>query len=210
MSASVSCGKSEIIVSKLIPLASQPNTSPTEMRVPRTQGFPKRRSGSIEMRGWSWVIKIDYHKHLCEGILTALSSAKKQTDPVKAARQTVTQPWWHSNQASVSVCISPYVVEEVSLGDPKAASQRLESIRSINLLDTNVEIEALADFLLLGGGLPSKARFDALHIACDAFHGVNIMLTWNFKHIANPVKLLIMRRLCAAREYRLSELVSPS
>jgi hypothetical protein len=111
--------------------------------------------------------------------------------------------------ASVSACISPYVVEEVSLGDPKAASQRLESIRGINLLDTNVEIEALADFLLLGGGLPSKARFDALHSACAAFHGVNVMLTWNFKHIANPVKLPIMRGLCAARGYRLPELVSP-
>jgi hypothetical protein len=63
--------------------------------------------------------------------------------------------------------------------------------------------------LLLGGGLPSKARFDALHIACAAYHGVNIVLTWNFKHIANPVQLPVMPGVCAAKGYRLPELVSP-
>jgi hypothetical protein len=77
------------------------------------------------------------------------------------------------------------------------------------MLDTNVAIESLADFLLLGGGLPSKARFDALHIACATFHGVNVMLTWNFKHIANPARMPVLRGLCAARGYLLPELVSP-
>jgi hypothetical protein len=38
------------------------------------------------------------------------------------------------------------------------------------MLDTNEEIEALADYLLLGGGLPKKARLDALHIACATYH----------------------------------------
>jgi hypothetical protein len=102
-----------------------------------------------------------------------------------------------------------HVIEEVSAGDPTAATQRIDVIRGLALLDTSDEIEALADFLLLGGGLPAKARFDALHIACAAYHGVNVVLTWNFKHIANPVQLPVMRGLCAARGYRLPELVSP-
>jgi hypothetical protein len=104
------------------------------------------------------------------------------------------------------VYIESYVV---SAGDPAAAKQRIDVIRGLSLLDTNVEIEALADFLLLGGGLPAKARFDALHIASAAYHGVHVVLTWNFKHIANPVQLPVMRGLCAARGYRLPELVSP-
>ena len=106
-------------------------------------------------------------------------------------------------------CISPYVIEEVSAGDPEAARQRIDMIRPLTVLDTNAEIEELADFLLLGGGLPPKARFDALHIARAAFHNVNVVMTWNFKHIANPVQLPVMRGLCAARGYRLPELVSP-
>jgi hypothetical protein len=61
------------------------------------------------------------------------------------------------------------------------------------MLDTNEEVEALADYLLLGGALPTKARFDALHIACAAYHSVNVVLTWNFKHIANPFQLPVIR-----------------
>jgi hypothetical protein len=52
----------------------------------------------------------------------------------------------------------PYVIEEVSAGDSAAANERIAAIRSLHLMDTHVEIEALADFLLLGGGLPEKAR----------------------------------------------------
>jgi hypothetical protein len=87
----------------------------------------------------------------------------------------------------LTACISTYVVEEISAGDRNAAKQRIDAIQSINLLDVNEEIEALADYLLLGGALPAKARFDALHIACAAYRGVNVVLTWNLKHIANPV-----------------------
>jgi predicted nucleic acid-binding protein len=136
-------------------------------------------------------------------------TARASADPIKNAWQAVTTQWWNTKLDQVTACISPYVIEEVSAGDPEASKQRINIIRNLNLLDTNEEIEALADFLLLGGGLPAKARFDALHIACAAYYGVNVVLTWNFKHIANPVQLPVMRGLCAARGYRLPELVSP-
>jgi len=34
--------------------------------------------------------------------------------------------------------------------------------------------------------LPSKAATDALHIAVAAVNGVEYLLTWNCRHIANP------------------------
>lgn len=144
-----------------------------------------------------------------ESSVVSYLTSRASADPIKNAWQTVTTQWWNTRLDQVTACISPYVIEEVSAGDPTAAKQRIDIIRGLNLLDTNEEIEALADFLLLGGGLPAKARFDALHIACAAYHGVNVVLTWNFKHIANPVQLPVMRGLCAARGYRLPELVSP-
>ncbi len=144
-----------------------------------------------------------------ESSVVSYLTSRASADPIKNAWQTVTTQWWNNRLEDVTACISPYVIEEVSAGDPEAAQQRIDVIRNLNLLDTNEEIEALADFLLLGGGLPAKARFDALHIACAACHGVNVVLTWNFKHIANPVQPPVMRGLCAARGYRLPELVSP-
>lgn len=144
-----------------------------------------------------------------ESSVVSYLTARASDDPIKSAWQAVTKQWWSTRLDQVTACISPYVVEEVNAGDPVAAKQRIAAIRALSLLETSNETEALADFLLLGGGLPAKARFDALHIACAAVHGVNIVLTWNFKHIANPVQLPVMRGLCAARGYRLPELVSP-
>lgn len=144
-----------------------------------------------------------------ESSVISYLTSRPSSDPIKSAWQKVTQQWWESGLSRVTGCLSPFVVEEISAGDAQAAKERINMVRELVMLDTNAEIEALADYLLLGGGLPPKARFDALHIACAAYHDVNIVLTWNFKHIANPVQLPVMRGLCAAKGYRLPELVSP-
>lgn len=136
-------------------------------------------------------------------------TARPSNDSIKLACQQITRLWWDAGRASVSAFISPYVVEEASAGDPLAASDRIEALRMIPVLPIAPEILELAEFLLLGGGLPAKARLDALHIACAAYHGIDVLLTWNCTHIANPAKLPVMRGLCAARGYKLPELVTP-
>jgi predicted nucleic acid-binding protein len=136
-------------------------------------------------------------------------TARPSNDSIKSACQQITRLWWDAGRVSVLAFVSPYVVEEVSAGDPLAALERIEALRAIPVLPTAPEILELAEFLLLGGGLPSKARLDALHIACAAYHDVDVLLTWNCTHIANPAKLPVMRGLCAAKGYKLPELVTP-
>lgn len=136
-------------------------------------------------------------------------TARPSDDSIKSACQQITRLWWDSGRESVLAFISPYVVEEASAGDPIAASERIEALRMIPVLPNAPEILDLAEFLLLGGGLPPKARLDALHIASAAYHEIDVLLTWNCTHIANPAKLPVMRGLCAARGYTLPELVTP-
>ena len=95
------------------------------------------------------------------------------------------------------------------MGDPTAAEERLATLRSVSVLPLSPEIPELAEFLLLGGGLPAKAQIDALHIACAAYHDIDILLAWNCTHIANPAQLPVMRGLCAAKGFTLPELVTP-
>jgi predicted nucleic acid-binding protein len=135
--------------------------------------------------------------------------ARPTRDLLRNAWQAATARWWANGLARVRPCISPFVIDEISAGDPVAASERLAAIKGFSVLAATDDVVDLAEYLLLGGGLPAKARYDALHIACAAVHGVNIVVTWNFRHIANPVQLPIMRGLCSARGYRLPELVSP-
>jgi hypothetical protein len=136
-------------------------------------------------------------------------TARPSDDSIKSACQQITRLWWDSGRESVLAFISPYVVEEASAGDPLAALERIEALRMIPLLPNAPEILDLAEFLLLGGGLPPKARLDALHIASATYHEIDVLLTWNCTHIANPAKLPVMRGLCAARGYTLPELVTP-
>lgn len=136
-------------------------------------------------------------------------TARPSSDAIKSACQQITRQWWDAGRLGVATFISPYVVEEASSGDAGAARERIEMLRVLPVLPISPEIVDLAEFLLLGGGLPQKARLDALHIACAAYHEIDVLLTWNCTHIANPANLPVLRGLCAARGYRLPELVTP-
>ena len=90
-------------------------------------------------------------------------TARPSQDAIVAACQQITRSWWDTGRLAGSSYISPYVIEEASSGDPEAAQQRLAALRPISVLLVGPEIPELAEFLLLGGGLPAKARIDALH-----------------------------------------------
>jgi len=144
-----------------------------------------------------------------ETSIVSYLTSRPSKDLIRSACQQITKAWWEHSRLTAMSYSSPYVVEEAGAGDPQAASNRLNALREIPLLPITPEIPELAEFLLLGGGLPAKARLDALHIACAAYHQMDILLTWNCTHIANPAQLPVMRGLCAAKGYKLPELVTP-
>lgn len=78
------------------------------------------------------------------------------------------------------------------------AQARLAILDKLPLLDETVEVETLAKMLVDKGPLPMKATVDAAHIAIAAFYGMDYLLTWNCKHIANarmwPGVAMICRR----------------
>ena len=43
----------------------------------------------------------------------------------------------------------------------------------------------MADIYLARGVLPARKREDALHVAHATVRGLDILLSWNFKHLAN-------------------------
>ena len=44
---------------------------------------------------------------------------------------------------------------------------------------------SVAERLLGGGPIPREAAADALHIAIAAVNGIDYLLTWNCRHLAN-------------------------
>ena len=65
------------------------------------------------------------------------------------------------------------------------------------MLDINEAVNALAAAIAQEAALPKKANEDALHIALATVHGMDYLLTWNCKHIANAA----IRNVVAAVAY---------
>lgn len=106
---------------------------------------------------------------------------------VGAAHQQITQDWWERERDNYDLLISELVVRECAAGDVEAAQRRLDVLRGIPLLDIDPTVRSIATGLVTEGCVPSHVAEDALHIAIAAVHGVDFILTWNFKHIANPM-----------------------
>jgi predicted nucleic acid-binding protein len=140
-------------------------------------------------------------------------TARPHRDLVIATYQQLTLEWWTYSRQEFDLYTSPLVIEEAGRGDPQAANQRLEVLQNLSLLPSNREIEELAQCLMTGQLLPAKATDDALHIATATVYGMDYLLTWNCRHIANaqlqkPIRLICQREgydlpiLCTTMELR--------
>ena len=95
------------------------------------------------------------------------------------------EEWWDTARPNYDVFISDVVLKEAAEGSREAAGRRLSALANIPELMLSTEAEQLADLLLAHAAVPQKARIDALHIAIATLNGIDFLLTWNFRHIAN-------------------------
>jgi hypothetical protein len=122
-------------------------------------------------------------------------TAQGSRDLVLAAHQEVTRTWWASRDG-YDLYVSQFVLDEAAAGDSEAAGRRLEVLREMPLLNASTEVLALARRLLAERGMPAKARIDALHVATAAVHGMDYLLSWNCKHIANATLRTRIESIC--------------
>ena len=126
-----------------------------------------------------------------------------------AANQQTTRDWWDNHRQGFDLFISRFVVDESSEGDPVAAKERLAFLGGIPLLQVSDDVNSLAESLLVGVPLPEKAAIDALHISVAAVNGIQYLLTWNCKHIANPSLRPRIERLCREMGYEPPVICTP-
>jgi predicted nucleic acid-binding protein len=102
-----------------------------------------------------------------------------------AAHQELTQEWWQRRRDAFELYCSQLVIQEASGGHTEAAQRRLQILQSLSVLEINDAAKNLARHLAKAASIPRKATEDALHIALATVHGMDYLLTWNCKHIAN-------------------------
>ena len=112
--------------------------------------------------------------------------ASSTHDIIQSAHQQVTREWW-TRRARFDLFVSRPVLTEAGRGDATAAARRLETLTGIPVLSVSRGVTPLANTLLRSGALPTKARLDAVHVAIAAVNGMDYLLTWNLRHLANAV-----------------------
>ena len=105
--------------------------------------------------------------------------------------------------------ISQFVIDEVSAGNQSAAARRLAALRDATLLDTTPAAVSLANELVRVGDLPPSAVVDAFHIAVAAVHGLDYLLSWNCKHIANAVMRSRIEATCRSQGFEPPTICTP-
>jgi hypothetical protein len=77
------------------------------------------------------------------------------------------------------------------------------------LLQITPEVEPLAAQLLAAGALPAKARVDTLHVAVATVNGMEYLLTWNCRHLANAALWRKIEQTCSAVGYEPPTICAP-
>lgn len=109
---------------------------------------------------------------------------RKGGDVIQRSHQTVTAAWWTA-RGRYSLYVSDLVLQEAAAGDASAATRRLAAIERLPVLHVSEEAIDLGGEIMQVTRLPKKASADALHIALAAAHGMDYLVSWNCRHIAN-------------------------
>jgi len=147
-----------------------------------------------------------------ESTIPSYFTARPSADAVKASRQAATIRWHESFFSECDCYISRYVVQENSNGNPECVRKRLEYIREVPVVDSDdILVTALAERLLKPiGDIPENEKIDAYHIAVTAIYQMDVLLTWNCRHINNPAILPTTISEIALAGYRCPKILTPA
>jgi hypothetical protein len=135
--------------------------------------------------------------------------ANPSRDSILAAHQQLTRQWWQNKRERYRCVTSEEVLKEAGMGDVEMRRRRMETLAGLPVLKADESARKLAEAILAERLLPPAAASDAIHAAIAAQNGVNILLTWNCRHLANPHLLAKLRTFMASHGLVLPEVCTP-
>ncbi len=135
-------------------------------------------------------------------------TARPSHDLTRASRQATSRDLWE-NLHKFEAYASDLVVGEAEQGHPEAAAARLKEIEKLPMLEITSEAESVAKALIMGSAIPESQPEDALHLGIAASNGIDVVVTWNFKHLNNPFTRLLVRQVIENAGFTCPEICSP-
>jgi hypothetical protein len=144
-----------------------------------------------------------------ETTIPSYYTARDARTILQASRQLATREWWDRGCSGFDLVTSTETLNEVGEGDPEMATARLALLHEMRVLPVTDGVADLARVLVATGLVPVIASPDAVHIALASVHQIDFLVTWNFKHIANPHIRERMRTKINDSGYRMPVMCSP-
>jgi len=104
--------------------------------------------------------------------------------------------------------ISTHVINELEAGAPQYV---IDNLNCLNYEDYDIteEMINLADKYMENNIVSEKYYGDALHIAIATVINVDILVSWNFKHIVNLRKIKLFNSINLQEGYNMLEIRTP-
>ena len=108
------------------------------------------------------------------------------------------------------VIVSDLVMQELAPA-PEPVRQVLASLPGDAVVEvsTEAEAQALANAYVQAGVLGAASHTDALHVALATVAGVDLLLSWNFRHIVNFNRIRGFNSVNVRLGYRTLTILSP-
>jgi hypothetical protein len=117
--------------------------------------------------------------------------------------------WLKTQAAKHELFISAEVIAELSAPTYPHRIEALAFTAGISLLPLTDETFALAQLLIDQHVMPGPLKGDAIHVAVAAYYGVDFVLTWNVRHLANANKRIHLAQILLKAGKALPAIVTP-
>ena len=145
-----------------------------------------------------------------ETTIPSYLTSRPSGNVVVAGEQLLTHDWWETRRSQFDCYVSELVIDEAGAGDPERAQERLGLVSNLNLLIIDDATMQLAQALIGSGLIPAKATADATHVAISSRYGIDFLLTWNCRHIANAQILRELSKVVKENGYALPVVCTPT
>ncbi len=125
------------------------------------------------------------------------------------AMQVATREWWQRMRERVVPVISEVVWTELVRGDAGCAAERKRSVAGLPMWGESPAARALGRELLRTGAVDKSQPRDAAHIAVAAVEGADVLLSWNFQHVANEENMSKIKAVVERAGFRCPLITSP-
>jgi predicted nucleic acid-binding protein len=132
-------------------------------------------------------------------------------DTKNGLRCKVTKYWWDKVMFSeYEVFVSNVTIAELTeTKNDDLRESFLELVKDIHILEIIDGTKELAEDYIKNGIIPEEYLDDAIHIALATLHGADLIVSWNFKHMVNPLTRRQIKAINLLNGLREIDIVSP-